>query len=212
MKSNKYIRELKMSRLLDRRYISSFILIFILKILQFVKKMGFRVKENGWRKFAGVYLRKEHSKFILTGFRLKSFNKYSMPSGIMEAKKMFIDRFAVFLRKNTDCHWGNESGIFRARSKKLHFTDIVEAKFDDQGVLLELEPYLDDTRITFTKLSDKVIVKALNKIVVLFNRNAIRGLNDIKRSKIISKKLRRWAWKTTGLSFLGRREMFHFTV
>ena len=205
----KYTRKLKMSRLLDRWHLGAVVLLCVLKVLQLIKKIGFHVEESGWRKFAGVYLRKEYSKFVLSAFRLTCFDKENKPADLDEAKEILIKKLALFLRKNTVCHWSFENGIFRARRKKLYFTDIVEAVFDENGKLIEIIPYFDDTRITFTKLTEKVINKTLNKTVKIFNKNEARGISDTKRAKVISRKLRRWAWKTTGLSYSGRRELFH---
>jgi hypothetical protein len=210
MTPGKHIRKLKMRRLLDRWHMSAIILICVLKFLQLIKKLGFRVEESGWRKFAGVYLRKEYSKFILSSFRLTCFDKDNMPEDFNEAKGIIIEKLASFLRKNTVCHWCFEYGLFRARRKKIFFTDITEAVFNEDGVLVRIVPFFDNTRITFTKLSDVVIDKTLRKTVFIFNKNEVSGIGDIKRSKIISRKLKRWAMKTSGLSYSGRRELFHF--
>jgi hypothetical protein len=207
---HRHIRKLKMRRLLDRWHIGAIILICVIKFLQLIKKLGFRVEESGWRKFAGVYLRKEHSKFILASFRLTCFDKNDMPKDLNVAKDIFIKKLALFLRKNTVCHWCFEYGVFRDRRKKLFFTDITEAVFNENGVLVRILPYFDDTRITFTKISDIVKDKALRKIVFIFNKNEASGIGDIKRAKVISRKLKRWAFKTSGLSYSGRRELVHF--
>jgi hypothetical protein len=206
----KYKRKLKMRRLLDRWNLSAIALLCILKVLQFLKKIGFSVEESGWRKFAGVFLRKEHSKFILSAFRVTSFKDGASPDSFDNAKELLIKKLAVFLRKNTVCHWSFEHGMFRARRKKIYFTDIVEAIYDENGVLVKLIPYFDDTRITFTKLTDQIIDKTLRRAVVVFNKNQMKRIGDSKRPKVISKKLHRWAWKTTGLSYTGRRELFDF--
>ena len=210
MTPEKHLRKLKMRRLLDRWHIGAVILICLIKLLQFIKKLGFRVEESGWRKFAGVYLRKEHSKFILAAFRITCFNKDYKPKNVKDAKKIFIEKLSFFLRKNTVCHWCFEYSLFRARRKKIFFTDITEAVFDENGELVRIVPYFDDTRITFTKLSERVIDKTLKKIVAIFNKNEASGIGDIKRAKVISRKLKRWALKTGGLSYSGRKELFHF--
>jgi pimeloyl-ACP methyl ester carboxylesterase len=204
-----YLRKLRMRRLIDKWRVDTFILIVIVKILQFIKKLGFRVEENGWRKFASVFLRKEHSKFMFTAFRLTPFYKRSYPKNINTAKKEIIKKLAQFLRENTVSHWSSEWGFFRAKSKQTYFTDIVEGIFNRDGKLLTLIPYFDDTRKTFTKLTDKVVKDVLKRLVDVYNENERKNIKDSSRPKIIQRKLHRWALKARGLSYSGRWELIH---
>ena len=210
MQRNRFNRKLKLRRLLDRWPFSAIVLFCIIKVLQVVKKTGLKVEESGWRKFAGVFLRKEHGKFMLAAFKLKNYDWKIRPKNYDAAKEYFINRLADFLRKKTSCHWCFEYGVFRAKRKRLYFTDITEAVFNEKSELENLIPHFDSTRPTFTKLSEEVMEKTLHKIVKTFNSNEERKISDHKRAKIISKKLRRWAWRATGLSYTGRRELFHF--
>ncbi|MCF7791021.1 MAG: hypothetical protein K9M56_03380 [Victivallales bacterium] len=210
MPDGKFNRRLKLRRLLDRWNIGAVILICILKILQYIKKMGFKVEESGWRKFAGIFLRKEHSKFILSVFRLKYCRKINKPKNFDEAKDFLIKKLAVFLREHASYHWCFEYSLFRARRKRIYFTDITETVFSESGKLEKIIPYFDETRVSFAMLSERIKRKALRKIVIVFNQNEKKRVGDVKRAKVISGKLRRWAWKVTGITHTGRQDLFDY--
>jgi hypothetical protein len=203
--SGHYIRKLKMRRLIDRWSFGIFVLIVFVKVLQFLKKLGFTAEENGWRKATGIFLRNEHSKFILAIFRLKYYIESVKPAKIQDAKDILIERLADFLRKNPACHWTLEWGFLRVRRKKVFFTDITEVEFDNDGRLVRLVPYLDKTRPAFNLLNDEIIQMALEQMIVRYNE--FRKMDDRKRSWTIHKHLQRWAKKYKNLPYPGRQEL-----
>ena len=60
-----------MRRLFDRWVPEALTMMGAIKLLQFMRLLGVRVRVNGWRKVTSIFLRGESSKFVLGCFRLK---------------------------------------------------------------------------------------------------------------------------------------------
>ena len=206
---NKKLQKLKMRQLVDRWSFGTFFIVSSLKFLQLLKKIGIKTNENGWRRFCSVFLRNEHSKFILASFRLKYYSSKEIPDNKEAAKKILIDKLTDSLRSSPSSHWTLEPGLFRLKRKKVFFTDVIEAKFNKNGILMELIPHLDTTRETFTLLKEDLIKKALERIVKRYNINEKKQVDDHKRAWKTYKKLHRWAYRVRGLSFAGKHELCH---
>lgn len=202
---DEYTHKLKMSRLIDYWSLGTIILMGFIKCLQLLKKIGFKAEEGGWRKATGIFLRKEHTKFILATFRLHYFNKTKLSPDIRTSKKVLIQRLAKFLHKTPACHWTNEAGVFMNRRKKVFFTDITEVKFAADGRILKLVPHFDENRPAFVMLTPEVMEKALKQIIFQCNKTA--NLRDPKRARKIYKKLSMWRRFQYNLSRSGQQEL-----
>ena len=200
-------RKMKMRRLIDRWSFGVFLMILMIKMLQFMKKIGFKTKINGWRKVSGIFLRREHSKFILAAFRINYLGGNNIPVDTEAAKKILIDRLADFIRKKPDCRWTIDWGFFLTRRKKSFFTDIVEAEFNSQGEILRLVPCFDREYSRFPLIGDEIIENLLARFIGAYNET--KNVGEQKRSWVIYKKLRRWANKVKGLSFKGHQQLRH---
>ena len=207
--SGDYIKNIKMRRLVDRWSFGVLFMIFVLKLLQALKKIGLKPGENGWRRLSGVFLRNEHSKFVLASFRLNYHSAKKQPNDNQIAKEILIGRLMEFLRSKPSCHWALEWGLFRVKRKKIYFTDIFEAEYSKDGQLLNIIPHFDNTRTTFTLLKKEIIQEALDRIVKVFNKNEKDKVKDQERAWKIHKKLRRWIYRSRGLSFAGKSELCH---
>ncbi|MDD3117980.1 MAG: alpha/beta hydrolase [Victivallales bacterium] len=199
------LRHLRMHRLIDRWSLGTLIIIVFIKILQFLKRLGFRAEENGWRKATGIFLRTEHSKFVLASFRLAYSPPNQMATVMEEAKTLLVERLAGFLRQNPACHWTLEWGRFRVWPKKVFYTDITEAEFSHDGVMLRIVPYLDSTRKTFSLLRREDVDLALDQIITQFN--ATRNAPERTRAWTLEKRLKRWVRSLKGISSGGRQEI-----
>ena len=204
-----YIENIKMRRLVDHWSLSVLFMVSLLKVLQLLKKIGISTQENGWRMISGIFLRNEYSKFILASFRLNYHGQDTSPGDMDTAKKIINARLMDFLRSKPSCHWSLKWGVFRTKRKKIFFTDIVEAKFGDDGRLLKIIPSFDNSRATFTLLKKELIQEALDRIVKSYNENEKRNVRDHKRAWKTLKKLHRWIYRIRGLNFAGRSELFH---
>lgn len=196
---------LNMRRLVDRWGPGTMLIFFFVKVLQLLKKMGMRAKENGWRKATGIFLRNEYSKFVLGTFRLRYYEN-APPRSENAARQQLIAKLAGFLRHSSSVHWSVEPGFFQLGRRKLHFTDIVEAFWDDKGRLVKLEAHLDHSRNYFSILDESHIRKALEKLVKVYNKNL--NIHVLKRPTVVSRKMRRWAVRgAKGVGFTGRLEL-----
>jgi hypothetical protein len=196
--------KLKMARLIDHWSFGTVFLMGFVKLLQLLKKIGFKAEENGWRKASGIFLRKEHTKFILALFRLNYFHK-GISSELDTAKAVLVSRLADFLRKTPSCHWTSEAGILMHRRKQLFFTDITEAEFAEDGRILNLVPYFDSTRPAFVMLSEELKEKALKQIIFYCNKTC--GLPDPKRNRKVHKSLSWWVVRQYNLSRARQHEL-----
>ena len=196
--------KLKMSRLIDHWSFGTVFLMFFVKCLQLLKKIGFKAEENGWRKASGIFLRKEHTKFILALFRLNYFHK-NMSSELDTSKAVLISRLADFLRKTPACHWTSEAGILMHRRKQVFFTDITEVEFAEDGRILNLIPYFDSTRPAFVMLSEELKKKALKQIIFYCNKTC--GVPGLKRSRKIHKSLSWWVVRQYNMSRARQHEL-----
>lgn len=208
--SQNYLRKLQMRRLIDRWSLSTLIFIIFIKVLQFMKKLGFKAEENGWRRASQVYLRKEHSKFCLASFRLDylSGRKNESPCDFACARQILISRLAEFLKENPVFHWYLSWGRFAAKRGKRSFIDITEAEFDSKGNLLRIQPHFDGGFGKFETLTEQDRNDALAQIISMYN--ASRRVRDKKRPLLLTKKLKTWAIRTKKMSIRGQLEMRQF--
>ncbi len=200
-----YNRKLKMSRLIDHWTPGTVVIMIFIKCLQLLKKIGFKAKEEGWRKATGIFLRQEHTKFILAAFRLHYYNKTKLSPDVEISKEVLISRLAKFLHKAPAYHWTNEAGFFMNKRKKVFFTDITEVVFAADGRILKLIPHFDETRPTFAMLTPEIRERALNQIMFYCNKTC--NLKDPKRARKVHKKLSLWVMFQYNLSRSGQQEL-----
>ena len=206
--TGKHFGKLHMRRLIDNWSFGTFMLILFIKMLQLLKKIGFSAEENGWRKATCVFLRNEHSKFILATFRVTYAAGRTPPQNKAEASAIVIERLADYLSRNPDCHWALDWGLFMTTRKKLLFTDITEAEFSKDGVLRKLTPHLDKKCSTFSVIDDNITAVALSRLVEIYQ--SLEEVGDSKRAWVVYKKMRTWIRSVKGLSYAGRQELRHY--
>ncbi len=200
--------KLHMRRLIDHWSIGTFFLMIFIKMLQLLKRIGFSAEENGWRKATGVFLRNEHSKFILAAFRVTYAADRQIPQHKADATAIVIERLADYLSRNPDCHWALDWGFFVTTRKKLLFTDIIEAEFGKDGVLRKLSMHLDKKCSKFSVIDHDIMTAALAQMVDIYQ--SLDSVNDSKRAWVVYKKMRSWIRSVNGLSHSGRQELRHF--
>lgn len=203
--SEEYMHKLKMRRLVDYWNPGTVTLLIFIKCLQLLKKIGFKAEENGWRKASGIFMRREHTKFILATFRLNYFNKTKLPSDIDVAKGVLVERLGEYLRKTPACHWTSEAGLFMNRRKRVFFTDITEVQFSADGRILHLIPHFDSTRPTFAMLTPEIKEKTIKQLIFYCNKTV--KLRDPKRAQKIVKKMSLWIMFQYNLSRTGQQEL-----
>jgi pimeloyl-ACP methyl ester carboxylesterase len=188
---NDYIQKLRMRRLFDYWSFGTVLFIILLKILQFLKKLGFKAEENGWRKASAVYFRNEHAKFCLACLRLNYLSHRSEKSVFNEhsARTILIKRLAEHLRNEPAYHWHLKWRRFMTKREKQGYTDVIEAEYDRRGNLLQLTPHFDRTNEDFPLLSVKLREEITQEIIDAYNRFSY--LNDHKRIRMIVKKLKK---------------------
>ena len=180
--------KLRMRRLIDRWTPSVAFLFSFLKLLQFFKKIGARVKENGWRAAMNAYSRMEHSKFILVAFRLP-VSDGRVPHDFEESAGLLIRRLADFFGNVPALHWQLEWTAYHVTRKPKSLMDIVRADYRHDGSLERIHPYLDARVSEFGGLDENMKRKLLDSIVA--NYNQTRNIRDKIRPWILQKRIGR---------------------
>lgn len=198
--------KIKMSRLVDSWHIGVLFFMLFIKFMQLLKFFGIKARENGWRKACSIFLRKEHSKFVLASFRLKYFDREKkLISNNSEARQQIIDKLADFLHKTPASQWAFTWKFWRTYRIQLNVTDIMEAEFDSKGKLAKIIPHFDRNRPDFLYANNRLIQKALSKLVDFYNRDN-KNYNLSKSWKIF-KKMKKWVRSENEISFTGRQEL-----
>lgn len=148
-----------MRRLIDRWTPTVLVLFSFVKVLQFVRLLGFAAKEGGWRKAARSYLRTEHSKFSLTAFRLLFWSDAGDAAGaekrdLDSARRHILQRLRVFLQKVPASHWQIIWKKFSAERVRKEHVDLTEVDFDETGNIQRLQPWLDPRYDTIAELGE----------------------------------------------------------
>ena len=196
----------KLSNMVENWSFGALMILIFMKFIQFLRFCGLRANENGWRKASGIFLQKEQSKFILGCFYLKYYREYqSVPFDFESAKSMFIHRLSEFLRQKSSLHWAIEPTAFGLLRKKSNFNDIVEARFAQDGTLLEIIPSFDRTRDSFHALTREQINNALEEFVNYYNKLIHKKVKNIPHR--MSRHMKTWILKVRKLGFTGRFDM-----
>ena len=199
-------QQLQLRKLIENWSFSSMIILLFMKFIQLLKKMGLKANDNGWRKATGIFLQNEESKFILGSFNLKYYlDANNIPPQIEDAKTLFISRIGEFLRQQSALHWAIEPTLLLLKRKKLNFTDIIEMTFDEEGNLIKLTPYFDNSRGKFTSLPQKDIELFLNHFIYYYNKQKRRKVNSIARK--MTPHFKRWYLRRRALSFNARLDL-----
>ncbi|MFC1599370.1 hypothetical protein ACFL2W_01140, partial [Candidatus Omnitrophota bacterium] len=136
---------LRISRLINRWSPATTFLLVGIKVLQFLRKIGLKPQEDGWRRATRVFLRTEESKFVLASFRLKIPIDWESEatSDPKYKEKYIVDKISRFLRGRSECHWRLQWGRFSVRRVPHETVDAVFACFDERGYLRYIDPYFD---------------------------------------------------------------------
>ncbi len=207
--------KLKMRKLVDKWSPAVTFLFVVVKFLQFLKLLGIKTRQGGWRNAASAYLRAEHSKFSLAVFNLAYGADVPSPAAqpsFQQAREHLIKRLGAFLRDTRACHWRLQWSRNWAVRKKLNYIDIIHGEFyPDSNNLKKITIYLDPKRNTFKHLTEehrelicKIMVKTYNEVL---------DVNEKRRPYLLKKQLRKWLereksipWKAflEGLFFIRR--------
>jgi len=185
-----FMQKLKMHKYTDRLSLGTFIFFSIVSFLQFLEKIGVKSSQDGWRKVTQSYLRTEHSKFILTAFRLDFQSDLSMKVNMTldSAKAHLIARLSHFIRQQPTLHWQLQWHRFYAKQYKKSAIDIAHVTFEKNGALKAIDPHLDNQINDIDTLSEESKNHIIKDIVKAYNKT--RNLNDRKRPLILKKILK----------------------
>lgn len=179
-------------KLIDQWTPSVIFLFLFLKVLQLFKKLGFRAKDNGWRAAMRHYARMEYSKFVLAAFRLDFWSDkkaFDIKTADLEGAKLhLIKRFSKFLHEVPELQWQLHWTRYSVRRKGKRLIDIVQAKFNDDGTLESIKPFLDP-RIPLSPALDELTSAKIQHMVVRAYNEGI-NMPDKKRPWILQTKIR----------------------
>ena len=182
-------RRAEMSRLFKGNWnIPSVLFFIVIKILQFIRKLGVFARDNGWRKVTQVFLQKEHSKFCLASFKLKYYDEpFPKHHDLPRAKALIMAKLFNFIKNNSIFHWTLEYHQFSTDKKLSEYIDIVASEFNDQGELTLLKPNFETKRETGIFISESQIAKLCSAFCEAYNKTL--NINDKTRLKYLNKSL-----------------------
>ena len=201
-------RKGRLRRLIDGFDPTVFFLVFVMKFLQITHRLFFRVESKGWRHLSGIFLRSDHSKFVLTAFRLNYATANELPSNLEDAKTQLIQKWMEFQRHTPSMHWCVSYKGMYTFSKKTAFNDIVDATYAKNGKLTDLLPHFDD------QSESPQLDPFLKKQVIQLITNAYNKtdhLSDPKRYKKMIKLIKWHQRKLYMLSLATRTELKQFS-
>jgi pimeloyl-ACP methyl ester carboxylesterase len=181
-------RRAEMARLFKGNWnVPSVLFFIVLKILQFIRKLGVFARDNGWRKVTQVFLQKEHSKFCLASFKLKYYDDPFNIDDTERAKALIMAKLFNFIKNNSIFHWTLEHHQFSTDKKLSKYVDIVASIFNDQGELTNLKPNFDTKRETGIFISESQTTKLCLAFCTAYNTTL--KINDKDRLKFLNKAL-----------------------
>lgn len=172
----------RMRRLFDYWNAGTVLLIMVLKVLQFFRKLGIKVEQQSWRKVTGIFLQREYSKFVIGAFRLRTLETENPE----KAREFLRQRLQEFLISRPELHLTEETRTFASYYKAQPLCDVMTAEMDAEGNLLSIMP-LFDPRLP---VPDKHVGYVLKAVVEAYN--ATREESDPHRSlkmKAVLKKM-----------------------
>lgn len=179
------MQKLRMHKYTDKLSVDTLVFYFCVLLLQLVQKMGIKAGFDGWRKTTQSYLRTEHSKFMLTAFRLDFWSDLTGSSRAFEAAKdHLIERLSAFMRQQPQFYWKISWHKFYAQRKKIEYCDLASVEFAENGSLKSIKVFFVEN------LSDelqKILVSGIIK-----NYNETRNVNDKKRPLALKNELDIW--------------------
>ncbi len=196
---------LRLRRLIDYWSPALVILLATLKVLQFLRFLGLKGEENGWRRITAIFLRKDYSKFALGVFRLRYFRPHPVPESHAQAQNILIHNLYEYLRLHSSLLWAVEPGYFELSRRKLSYCDLVEAEFNSDGTLKNLTAHFDPRCDNFPLLTTEQQASAMETLIKLYNDNIQH--DDLARPRRIRRQLNRWIKSNKRFSYAGRIEL-----
>ncbi len=205
------MRTIKMRSLVDVWSVPTLILFSVLKTLQLFRKLGFRTKEDSWRKVMRPFFLTEYAKFTLAAFGIDFWSDLRPGAGKNPeyAKRHLIERLAAFLGQQPTAQWKLTRGLLHAKRSRNPCVDIIHAEFDDNGRLKYLEPHFDRNRGTFQTVDQGMRETIIRGIIEAYNNTV--HICDKARPTALAKEMKRWLHARRWASHNERADAGSFT-
>lgn len=201
------MQKLYMHKYADTLSLDSFVFYLVVRALQFLQKIGLKPSDDGWRKTTQTYLRAEHSKFLLTAFRLdfRPNPQADHAKTFDSAKECLTERLAQFIKQHPALHWRLIWHRFSAVREGTKYSDIVQAEFAENGNLKTLKCNFDDAAENDLRGINAELTNILIKGIIE-NYNKTRNVADKKRPLALKRKLDSWRLRQAKISGETQRE------
>ncbi len=175
-----------------------------LKFLQFLRLLGVRATVSGWRKVSSIFLRGEASKFILASFRLLPDSAALLPApDRLTAEARLAAKLAAYLRITGAIRYWVEPGRLAFVRHRRRFCDLVLARLNDDGLIVELIPYFDPAAPELEAAESALLGDILETARTL--GNTLRELPETRRAPELLARMREWARRESKFNYFGRR-------
>ena len=193
-----------MRRLFDRWVPEALTMIGALKVLQFLRMMGVKVRSNGWRKVTSIFLRGESSKFILGTFRINPDSGALLPApDKTTARRRLAAKLAAYLRTTDAIGYWVEPGRYSFVRRRRRFQDLLLVEVDKLGMIVNLTPYFDRTVLELDPGNNPLLEEVLQ--VVTYCCNKLHGQSEQQRAVELMKSVKAMIRLKSRFNYFGRR-------
>ena len=193
-----------MHRLFDRWVPESLTMIGALKFLQFLRLLGVRATNNGWRKVTSIFLRGESSKFTLGSFRLlPDAQAVMLPPGKGIAFTRLAAKLAAHLRSSNAIEYWVEPGKLAFVRRRYRHRDLMLAEVDKLGMIIKITPFFDRSHRSLEQEASPLLNEALQ--IVVYCCNKLHAMPETARAVELLKQLKNWARSKSRFNYFGRR-------
>lgn len=184
-------KEIVFRRLVNRFGIFIIIELFLLRFFYILDMFGIKKKCDGWRHSTCYSCQKEETKFILSCFNLDYSSDIPKKeiSSLDKAKGQVISRLKDFLKTCPDIKWRLSGKGRFVKQAENPFVDIVCAEFNEQGKLIKIIPYFDDTSDPGMPLDKEDLFKINKAVISVYNQ--VNLMENNLRLNIFQKRIKR---------------------
>ena len=196
-----------MRRLFDRWVPEALTMMGAIKLLQFLRLLGVKVRVNGWRKVTSIFLRGESSKFVLGCFRLDPDSSALLPApGRSVAAGRLAAKLAAYLRITDSINYWVEPGKLAFVRRRRRFRDLLYVEVDDIGMIMQIKPYFDGLG---RELEDASPLLEETLEYIKYQCNKMHNMPEEARAIALMKNMQSWARQQSRFYYFGRRRRMY---
>jgi len=161
----------RMSGLFDRWSLSIALFFVSIKLLQYLRRLGLRPRQDGFRRSTRAFLRVQESHPCMPVFGLRAAGPKTTRKAPNDLSigDCVVARLQEFLASRPDMRKCLRWGRFQTKIVERTALDVVQADVDASGSLVEIRPYLDprvplDVEQDYSAAARRALLRAFNEM------------------------------------------------